>query len=97
MKSSSLPSMLKELRLPSMGIAWEGYAAEAIEKRWSPQEYLAHLCELELSSRESRRLQRHFQESRLPKGKSLQTFDFAAAPSVNRQEIEALAEDIGSG
>jgi DNA replication protein DnaC len=92
--TAALSLMLRELRLPSIHRHWEEYAAEAIEKRWSAAEYLSHLCELEIADRETRRLTRHFQESRLPKGKSLQTYDFSAAPSVNEAQIQALSEDV---
>jgi len=92
--TAALPLMLKELRLPSIHRLWEEYAAEAIEKRWSGPEYLTHLCELELADRETRRLTRHIHESRLPRGKSLQTYDFSATPSVNEAQIQALSKDV---
>jgi len=92
--TAALPLMLKELRLPSIHRFWEEYAAKAIDNRWSAAEYLSHLCELELADRETRRLTRRLQESRLPKGKSLQTYDFSAVPSVNEAQIQALSQDV---
>ncbi len=51
----------------------------------------AGLAEVELAERETRRIQRHLAESRLPGGKTLATFDFKALPAVPRARIEALA------
>ena len=43
------------------------------------------------SPSETRRIQRHLAESRLPGGKTLATFDFKALPGVPKARIEALA------
>lgn len=92
MKAALIPSMLKELRLPSMLATWEEFKARAIRDQWSHCAYLSALCEQELLSRETRRLQRRLRESRLPRGKSLESYEFARS-SVNPCEIRALAED----
>jgi DNA replication protein DnaC len=86
-----LPLLLKELKLPTMLRMWQEIASEAQEKGWSPIRYLASLCEYELSDRERRRLSRRISESQLPRGKSLESYDFACVPSLNRSQIEALA------
>jgi hypothetical protein len=52
---------------------------------------LAILCEHELAERATRRIARHMTESGLPAGKTLETFVFAAAPSVREAHITALA------
>jgi DNA replication protein DnaC len=52
---------------------------------------LAVLADYELAGRETRRIQRHLVASRLPGGKTLATFQFAALPSVSKGRIEALA------
>lgn len=56
---------------------------------------LAALCELELSEREQRRIQRHLAEARLLPGKTLDTFDFSVAPTIAQARVRALAEGDG--
>lgn len=87
----TLPAMLVALRLPSFQAHWKTFAERADAEGWPAARFLAALAELELAERETRRIQRHLLESRLPAGKTLATFDFAALPSVPRRRIEALA------
>ncbi len=58
---------------------------------WPAAEFLAALAECEIAERETRRIQRHLAEARLPGGKTLATFDFKALPDLPRRRIEALA------
>jgi DNA replication protein DnaC len=85
----TLPSMLTSL--PSFARRWQGLAEQADAEGWPAARFLAALAECELVERETRRIQRHLAESRLPGGKTLATFDFKALPSVPRKRIEALA------
>ncbi len=87
----TLPAMLTALRLPSFSKRWRAFAAQADEEGWPAARFLTALAEYELAERETRRIQRHLNESRLPGGKTLATFDFAALPGVPRRRIEALA------
>jgi DNA replication protein DnaC len=87
----TLPAMLTALRLPSLGKRWQTFAEQADKEGWPAARFLAALAECEIAERETRRIQRHLNESRLPTGKTLATFDFAALPSVPRRRIEALA------
>jgi DNA replication protein DnaC len=41
--------------------------------------------------RDRRRLERRLQEARLPPGKTLDSFDFDAAPMVSKAQVMALA------
>jgi hypothetical protein len=86
-----LPAMLTALRLPSFQAHWQAFAARADDEGWSAAGFLAALAECELAERETRRIQRHLGESRLPAGKTLATFDFDALTTVPRRRIEALA------
>ncbi|MCB1080701.1 MAG: IS21-like element helper ATPase IstB [Chlamydiia bacterium] len=90
-ETTVLPTLLKELRLPTISRLWEDESKKAIEEGWSPSRYLTLLCEYELSDRNNRKLKRRMAEARFPKGKSLETFDFAALPSVNKSQIKAFA------
>lgn len=86
----TLPAMLTALRLPSFSKRWRAFAEQADEEGWTAARFLAALAECELAERETRRIQRHLSDSRLPAGKTLATFDFAALPSMPRRRIEAL-------
>jgi len=50
------------------------------------------LCEHELAERATRRIARHLAEAGLPSGKTLETFDFTAAPSIRKAHIAALTQ-----
>ena len=89
--TATLPLLLKQLRLASMGRHWEDLLQEAERKSWSAAQYLGALCEQELADRHSRRITRFTKESRLPVGKTLSTFDFTQIPSLDAAKIEALA------
>lgn len=89
----TLPLLLKQLGLPSMYQHWEQADKEAQEHQWSYAAYLSHLCDLEVSARYQKRVQRHIKESKLPPGKSLDSFKFNAAKSINAAQIKALAEN----
>ncbi|MGE0171129.1 IS21-like element helper ATPase IstB [Nocardioides sp.] len=92
MKEAILPLLLKELRLPSIGQFWESFQRQATSENWTYGRYLAHLCEQELSERHTRRLSRHMNQSRLPRGKSLESFNFSSC-GLNRAEVIALASE----
>jgi DNA replication protein DnaC len=89
--TATLPLLLKQLRLTSMGRHWEGLLQQAEHKGWTAAQYLSALCEQELADRDSRRIARYTKESRLPAGKTLASFDFSQIPTLNAAQIEALA------
>ena len=91
--AATLPLLLKQLRLPTMARIWEDLAREAKAKDWSPVMFLAKLCDYELAERDSRKIQRHMAQSKLPRGKNLESYDFNRVPSVNRAQVIGL----GSG
>jgi DNA replication protein DnaC len=91
--AATLPLLLKQLGLPMMYRHYEEKAEEALQEQWSHRDYLSVLSDLEVSSRRQKRILRHIQESKLLAGKSLDTFDFKAAKSINAAQIQALAEN----
>jgi DNA replication protein DnaC len=66
----------------------------AEEHKWSYQQFLAALCDQELTGREQRRIERYLQQSKLPIGKTLETFDFTCLTSVTAAHITAFAETV---
>ena len=90
---AALPLLLKQLRLPSMLAHWEEQSDLAQKHHKSYAEYLTALSNIEASNRQQKRVMRHIKESKLPPGKTLDAFDFAATQSVNDAQITALAEN----
>jgi DNA replication protein DnaC len=90
--AASLPLMLKQLRLSVVRVHWEAVAEKAVNDHWSPQQYLAELCHMELANREDKRLTRYLKESSLPSGKQLASFDFDAIEGVSKTQIKALID-----
>lgn len=87
-----LPLMLNELRLPTIKRLWADMAEQANREGWPAQRFLGALLEHELAERETRRLARARVDSKLPPGKGLAEFDFAAVPKVSKAHVMALAE-----
>lgn len=89
--TARLPLLLSDLRLPTVARLWPEFADRADREGWPAARLLAALAELEVADRAQRRIQRHLQDARLPPGKILDTFDFAAVPTLSRAHIMALA------
>ena len=90
--TAKLPLMLTVLRLPTFANLWPAFADRADREGWPAARFLAALAELELAERDRRRIQRHLREARLPMGKTLESFDFAAVPTLSKAHVMALAE-----
>ena len=82
---------LKELRLPTFLREYDRMASECAQDGVGHPDYLLRLSELELIDRHHRAVERRIKAARFPALKSLDTFDFAAVPSVNRQLVNQLA------
>lgn len=89
----SLPFLLKQLRLPAIASHWQERLQLAEKSNAGYGAYLADLLELEFTLREQNRLQRAHQNAKLPLGKTMATFDFNKAKSINPAHIQGLSED----
>jgi len=94
-ETAKLPALLTALRLPTFARLWPEFCERADTEGWPAERLLAALCELELSEREQRRIQRHLATAKLAPGKTLDTFDFTAVPTVSQAKVRALAEGDG--
>src|SRR5262249_35029211 len=74
---------LKALRLPTMTAECEKVARRCAAEDVDHLGFLLQLCELELIERERRAAQRRLKAARFPTVKTLESFDFAAAPALN--------------
>ena len=83
--------LLSVLRLPGIKLMWARLAEQSDKEGWPAARFLAALAEHEMTDRGRRRIERHLVEARLPAGKTLATFDFAAVPMVSKAQVMALA------
>jgi DNA replication protein DnaC len=81
---------LKALKLPTILAECEKVAARCARENVDHLGFLLQLCELELLERERRAAARRLKAAKLPTPKVLDTFDFTAAPSVNKPLILGL-------
>jgi DNA replication protein DnaC len=81
---------LKALKLPTMTAECEKVAARCARENVDHLGFLLQLCELELLEREQRSAARRLKAAKLPTPKTLDEFDFTAAPSVNKPLIVDL-------
>jgi DNA replication protein DnaC len=89
--AAHLPLLLHDLRLPAIARLWPEFAERADKEGWPAARFLSALAELELAERGRRRVERHLIEARLPPGKTLENFDFAAVPMLSKARVIALA------
>ena len=90
--TARLPVLLSQLRLPTVALLWPALTETADRESWPAAKTLAALMEHEVAERARRRTARHLLEARLPAGKTLDLFDFAAVSSISKARITALAE-----
>jgi DNA replication protein DnaC len=83
--------LLSELRLPAFKSMWAALAEQSDKEGWPAARFLAALAEHEIADRGRRRIERHLAEARLPAGKTLASFDFAAVPMVSNAQVNALS------
>ena len=81
---------LKALRLPTILSACEKVAKQCATDNVDHLGYLLQLCELELLDRERRAADRRLKAAKFPSIKSLDDFDFAAQPSLNKVLVSEL-------
>lgn len=89
---ASVEESCRLLRLPTIAAQFERLAQEALKTDQSHVRYLAELLESEVDERERHTIARRLKESRLPRLKTLDEFDFAAAPKVPAKGLRELAE-----
>src|SRR4029434_5660399 len=70
-----LKEMLRRLKLSEFAAHHATQSALAATEGWSYDQYLLRLCEMEINGRETRRRQKLLKSSRLPREKTLETFE----------------------
>ena len=82
---------LRKLKLPIFQSEHAKLARQCATEGKDHVQYLLRLCELELIERERRMIERRIKAAKFPATKSLDSFDFAAIPSLNKALTMELA------
>ena len=86
-----LESYLKKLKMPQAAEVYLAMAREAENNNLSYEQYLLGVLEQEISQRENNRIHRGIRQASFPVIKTLDSFDFRAIPSLNKQKVLKLA------
>ena len=89
--AAKLPLMLTELRMPTIGRLWQELGARPTRKAGGRPASSPLCVNTNWPSAPPGASPVIWQSPALPPGKTLQTFDFAAAPSLRKAHIAALA------
>ena len=87
-----LAQCLKELRLPTVRACYGEQADQARQESLSYEDYLLEVLERERETRCHNRIARLLRESKLPWGKSLQTFERKRLPAQVNAQLNVLLE-----
>ena len=82
---------LKALRLPVFLAEYRKTATQCAQDKADYATFLWRLAERELLERERKGTERRIRAARFPAPKSLDDFDFGAAPSLNKKQVLELA------
>ena len=88
--AARLSLVLNDLRLPAIKQGWAAFAERADREAWPAARFLAALAEHEIAERDRRRIERHLLEARLLPGKTLDSFEFEAVPTISRAHVMAI-------
>lgn len=83
---------LKRLKLPTIRKLYKALAREAGEHNKTYEDYLLALLEQEVIQRDDTQMQARLKAAGFPVLKTLDSYDFAAIPSLNKQKVLALSQ-----
>jgi DNA replication protein DnaC len=90
-----VPDLIKgqarALKMPGLLREHQSLARQAREERWSHEEYLHEVLAVEIGSRNESAVRQRIRDARFPEPKTLDTFDFSAADSIDAATIADLA------
>lgn len=82
---------LKELRLPAMAEMLDSYTKQAVSSSMSYVDFLSVLVSEEVSRKARRGVENRIKSAKFPILKSLDDFDYAFQPGINRKKVEELS------
>jgi DNA replication protein DnaC len=83
---------LKELFLSTIRQCYEDLANQAQQESLSYEQYLLTLAEQECITRRNNRIEKNLKESKIPRDKSIDTFDLKRVPGKVAQQARTLLE-----
>lgn len=89
--AAALPEMLGRLKLTAMRDRLDSLLDDTARREMTLPETLALLCEAEVAHREERRIQMGLGIAKFPFVRTLESFDFAAQPSLDPKQIRDLS------
>jgi DNA replication protein DnaC len=90
--NEELQEQFRELRLPMFREHFRSVADRATRESWSHPQYLAELTRLECQARRESRIQRLLEQSRLPRAKTWDNFDWKRIPLSVARQAESLRD-----
>jgi len=87
-----LKDCLRQLKLSAFAANFAQQSALAASEGWSYDNYLLNLCQLELDGRRQRKVENLLRVSKLPRQKTLSTFDRARLKRNIDRQLAALLE-----
>ena len=90
--NEELQEQLRELRLPMFREHFQRLGEQAARESLSYPQYLAELARLECQTRRQRRIQKLLEQSRLPREKTWENFDWKRIPLAVARQAESLRD-----
>lgn len=90
--AEALPILLRALKLPGIASSFADMAEKGEADGWSFVDFLRALCEIEVSERNRRRIERNSRRSQLPPSKTLSTLDRKRLPAKVQRLLPTLCE-----
>jgi len=87
----NLVADLKRLRLPAMAEMLDSYTKQAVSSNMSYMDFLSGLVSEEVTYKERKSVQNRIKSARFPIVKSLDDFDYAFQPSIDKKKLEELS------
>ncbi len=87
-----LSEHLQQLKLTMVLRQYPALSRQARENGWSYEDYLLSLTEAEIQARADNRLKRRIRDAHFPLVKTMESFDYDAAPDLDRRMIRELME-----
>src|SRR3979411_1438011 len=92
LQEATIKAQCKALRMPMIASQFGSMAEQAIREKKSHIGYLEVLLTAEIEERERNTIERRIKEAHLPRGKTLEEFDYTQAPRVSPAKMRDLAE-----
>jgi DNA replication protein DnaC len=91
-RQSELEALLYSFHLPSFTKNYQQFARQAEKERIDHVGFLYQLSKLESEDRYNRKTERLIKQSKIPRGKTLEKFDFSKFAHISKSQIQEIAE-----